>query len=207
MKVELHLHTSRYSGCAIVTARQAVWKLQECGYDAVYITEHDSVWRDDELAELREDFPRMLIFPGLERSLGSGGMLHLLVLGTNDPAYLEITSIGDMILKAREEGHLTVLAHPFRWEGAEEVLESSVLPDAIEYRTGNHGIEGAKVSEDTSRSMHLPMVNAGDVHALGAIDRFWIDTDRDLQDADDIRGIVLAGKYVNREARGAWGVQ
>ncbi len=51
--------------------------------------------------------------------------------------------------------------------------------------------------------MHLPLVNAGDVHALAAIDRFWIDTDRGLQDADDIREIVLDRAYLNRGDRGA----
>ena len=203
MKVELHLHTSRYSGCAILTAEQAMWKLTECGYDAVYITEHDAVWEDRELAELRADFPRMLIFPGLERSLGSNGTTHLLVLGTNDPDYLAMRSAPEIIARARDEGHLTVLAHPFRWQGGEKALDCAMLPDAIEYRTCNHGTEGARTAERIGPSLNLPLVNAGDVHALGFVDRFWIDTDRDLGAPDDIRRIILDGAYLNRGGGGA----
>ena len=77
MKVELHLHTSRYSGCATATPAELMRKLIETGYQAVYITEHDAVWREEEIARLQEDFPAIRIFPGVELSLGTAAARYL----------------------------------------------------------------------------------------------------------------------------------
>jgi len=198
MKVEVHLHTSRYSACAIVNPRQVMWKLFEVGYEVVFITEHDAVWTDRELAELRHAFPRLRVFPGIEISVGADLSEHLLVLGTNDPAYLSLPTPAEIIERARGEGLLTVLAHPFRWTRSPDVLAGAVLPDAIEYLTPNHGSEPAELSEAAARSLGLALVNAGDVHALQSIDRFWIDTDRPVERPGDLREIVLERAYVNR---------
>ncbi len=48
MKVELHLHTTRYSGCAVATGGELMERMVEIGYEAVFITEHDAVWSDGE---------------------------------------------------------------------------------------------------------------------------------------------------------------
>ncbi len=193
MKVELHLHTSRYSGCAMNTPEQMMQRLIDTGYGAVYITEHDAVWRDSEIEDLRRLFPQLRIFSGVELSLGSH---HLLVLGTGDPEYVRIYDPADVVLKARREGHLTILAHPFRWPGGAEMLwDSGPLPDAIEYRTCNQDSMMGGVALDTAARLHLPVVSAGDIHSLLAINRFYIHTDRDLDYANDIRQIVIDGRY------------
>ena len=41
MKVELHLHTSRYSLCAVDSPAQMMLRYIDAGYQAVYITEHE----------------------------------------------------------------------------------------------------------------------------------------------------------------------
>ena len=194
MKVELHLHTSRYSGCSIVTPEEAMSRLIEFGYDAVYITEHDTVWPDDELHRLREKFPEIRIFPGVELSLGDQ---HLLVLGTSDREYLRIGCDADVLARAREAGHLTVLAHPFRWAGGAAMLESSRLPDAIEHLTGNHTPRDAGISAQTADNLGLPIVNSGDIHTADMMNRFWIETAEAVEDACDIRRIVMGGAYKN----------
>ena len=194
MKVELHLHTSRYSGCSIVTPEEAMGRLIEFGYDAVYITEHDAFWPDDELHRLREKFPEIRIFPGVELSLGDQ---HLLVLGTSDAEYLQLGDAASVIARARSEGHLTVACHPFRWKGAGGVLEGKLLPDAIEYRSCNHSMKQGRKSVEASVRLGLPLVNGGDVHALSFIGKYWLETTRPVEQADDIRRIVLAGEYEN----------
>jgi len=199
MKTELHLHTTRYSGCAMNSPVESMRKLVDCGYEAVYITEHDAVWSRDELLDLRISFPEMRIFPGVELTLDLASFQHLLVLGTNDPAYLALHEPAAVIEKARSEGHLTILAHPFRWEGASDLLDGGPMPDAIEYHTCNHSPDMAAASYAASMGLSLPLVNAGDVHAMDFIDRYWIDTLRPIEKADDIRDIILAGDYTNEE--------
>ena len=58
MKVELHLHTSRHSPCARHRPEELLTRLVATGYDAVYLTEHDALWGEGELAAA--DFLRFL---------------------------------------------------------------------------------------------------------------------------------------------------
>jgi len=192
MKVELHLHTNLYSACAVNTPEQMMRRLIETGYGAVYITEHDAVWRDSDLWGLQRTFPQIHIFPGVELSLGDQ---HLVVLGTNDAHYVRMADPAEIIDKARAEGHLTVLAHPFRWKGGARMLWHGALPDALEYRTCNQDALMGGVALDTAEKFHLSVVNAGDVHELSFINRFYVNTDRDVEYARDIRQIVLDGAY------------
>jgi len=198
MKVELHCHTSRYSACARATPAEMMERLARLDYEAVFLTEHDAVWSDWELDQLRAGHPRVRIFPGVELSVGCEHVLHLLVLGTTDRAYLEIRDAGEVLRRAREQGHLTVLAHPFRWPGAAEMLQAGLLPDALEYRTCNHDSRCARMAEEAARRYDLPLVNAGDAHGVDFLDRFWIETDRPLVRGDDVRDIILGGAYRNR---------
>ena len=202
MRIELHLHTSRYSFCATATASQLMEQMVRIGYGAVYITEHDAVWSDREIEQVQLGYPDIRIFPGVELSIGPELLKHLVVLGTNDPAYLALRDDPAGILaKARDEGHLTILAHPFRWDGAEEMLQAGLLPDALEYHTGNHSPSEAKVAEAASATYGLPLVNAGDVHSPRFLGRFWIETDRPVHKADDIRRVVMNRAYVNRSEK------
>ncbi|MDY6914485.1 MAG: PHP domain-containing protein [Planctomycetota bacterium] len=198
MKIELHLHTNRYSGCAAHSPADMMRRLIETGYDVVFITEHDAVWSELELAELQRDFSEIKILPGMEISLRPGFKQHLLVLGTNDKAYLRIPVVADILQRARAEDCLTVLAHPFRWEGGADMLKANLRPDAMEARTCNQALEQAETARREAARLGLPVVNAGDVHAVGFINRFWIETDRPVRQAADLRRILISGAYENR---------
>jgi len=174
--------------------------LVEQGYDAVYITEHDAVWPEEDLEYVGRKFPWMRIFGGVERTIKTDEThnCHVLVLGTSDEAYLKISDARVLLDTARRQGHLTVLAHPFRWPGGDKILRDSLRPDALEWRTPNHNEEAGQESRKYSASFRIPLVNSGDVHATAMIGRFWIETNHDLEAPDDIRRIVLSGAYYNR---------
>ena len=197
MKIELHCHTSRYSACCRATPAELMERMIQIGYETVYITEHDTVWSEREIEQLQQGFPDIRIFPGVELSTGPKRMQHLLVLGTTDPAYVRLDDAAEILKKARDEGHLTVLAHPFRWEGGAEILDKGLVPDAIEYCTTHHAPEEAKIAAKVAAGLGLPMVNVGDVHGLDFLNRFWIETDRPLLKAGDIRTAVLNRAYAN----------
>jgi predicted metal-dependent phosphoesterase TrpH len=203
MKIELHSHTSRYSPCATDSPRKLIKRFVKCQYDAIFLTEHNRVWPEEELRDIRKKFPRMMIFPGVELSISeesSQQAQHLVVLGTNDPTYLAMRQPREILDRARQEGLLTILAHPFRWEGSARMIEEGLRPDALEFRTNNHTAEHGKKSQETAASLGIPLVNAGDTHCRDFINRFWIETQRDLTEARDIRQIVLEGAYQNRSA-------
>ena len=195
MKVELHLHTMRFSGCALCTPADMVTALVANDYHAVYITEHDAVWPENELKLLRKQFPSIRIFPGMELSLHSGG--HLLVLGSNDKAYLKMNNPGEIMERAKKLGHRTILAHPYRWAEGDAILQSHLMPDAIEYLTNNHDAACGLLARAAAERFCLPLVNAGDCHSIDMVNRFWIETEIGLTKAKDIRRIILEGLYRN----------
>ncbi len=200
MKIELHLHTNRYSGCAVNSADELMPALIEAGYQAVFITEHQTMWSDAELEALRAAWPDIAIHPGVELRIAPYEA-DLLVLGTNDEAYVEHADDPPVVLDmARRRGHATVLAHPFRWPGADAMLDDGLLPDAIEGRTCNHEAEPAARAVQAGERLGLPVVHAGDVHALDMVGRFWIETDGPVADARELRSVLRERRYVNHPA-------
>ena len=200
MKIELHCHTNRYSGCAANSSWQLMERFIECGYGAVFITEHAAVWQLRELAELQQQFPRIRVFGGVELNLGYDPYDHLLVLGSSDAAYLKLSDPAEILAKARAEGHMTVLAHPFRFDARDRLLRKGLLPDALEFRTCNHSLKQAQESAAAGQRYNLPLVNAGDTHALGFINRYWIETDQDIASPADLLRAIRAGAYQNCQA-------
>ncbi len=198
MKVELHCHTSRYSGCATATPAELLKRMAETGYEAVYLTEHDTVWSDWEIAQLQAGFPTIRVFPGIERSIGSEPARHIVILGTNDRGYLELKTEADVLKKARDEGNLTVLAHPLRWGGGEEMLQAGNVPDALEYRTGNHDVSlaGRAEAERTAGRTAVFLAVGGKPRAVlsvaDPIKESARDAIRDLR-AEGIEVVMLTG--------------
>lgn len=200
MKTELHCHTNRYSTCSVNTPEEMLTRLIESAYDAVFITEHNQVWSDEELQELREQFPQINIFPGVELTLYNlDGFAHILVLGTNDPDFLGIAEPADVLTLAEEQKCLTVLAHPFRFDGADWPIRENAkkLPDAIEYFSPNVDSQQAEQSQFSAQWLGLGLVNSGDVHSIDFIDKFWIETNHPFETAAQLREIILNGDYEN----------
>jgi hypothetical protein len=196
MKVELHLHTNRYSACSIDTPETLMRELIDSGYEAVYITEHDAVWSEDEIAELQEAFPEILILPGVELSLGTHASMHMLVLGTSDPDYVALRyNQATALEKAQSHGNLTILAHPFRWPGGAAILDRWHCPDALEFMTGNHNTQMAEKARAEAERLGIKLVNCGDIHARQMINRFWIETHVPLSEPNDIHDIIINGLY------------
>ncbi len=194
MKVELHCHTSRYSACAVNTPEEVLAEAARLGYHAVFLTEHDALWPQADLNELEAAFPDLLIFGGVELSLSTGE--HLLVLDTSDTEYLDLSSRpAEVLRKARLEGRPTILAHPCRWSGADEMLHAGMRPDAIEYRTGNQHGEAANDARKLAVKLSLPMVNAGDVHALEMMGQHWIETHSPVRNGGDLRRAIVQVNY------------
>lgn len=194
MKVELHLHTSRYSPCAGAGPDELMAALIAAGYEAVYITEHERMWSHWEIRLLQSQFPQIKIFSGVELSIGLGA--HLLVLGTTDQEYLWLQSEPTAVLaKARAEGHLTILAHPYRWPAGAELLATDSLPDALEHRTNNHFGDMVAKARQSAEELGLKLVNTGDIHSIHMIDHFWIDAEFPLERPGDIKPIIMGDLY------------
>jgi predicted metal-dependent phosphoesterase TrpH len=204
MKAELHLHTNRYSACAVNSPEEMLVGLIARGYEAVFLTEHDAVWSRKDTARLQEHFPQIRIFGGLEKTLyhdDREGFQHLLILGTHSADYIFMDDAEAILDRAADEGLPTILAHPFRYEGSSHILSEGLYPDALEYRSCNHTAGQAEKSQAAAEEFGLQLVNAGDTHGLRMLGRFWTETDEDFDSPGELRDMLLAGRYQRREAQ------
>ncbi len=195
MKVELHSHTTRYSSCSEMAPDELVSMAEACGYDALFITEHGRVWTPDELAELEEMCEDLTIFPGIEISLSGG--VDLLVLGASDPIYEVLSAPHEVLAQACADGLPTIVAHPFRW--GDEIPEYCKLADAVEVKTCNHGLPPQALSAEAyARANNQAPVNSSDAHGLNFLNKFWIETPERFDSPEQLRRLILSGRYVNR---------
>jgi len=200
MKVELHCHTSRFSLCAINTPDEMLTRLVEEQYDAVFLTEHDALWSSHDIAFMQKRHPKIKVFPGLELTHHHDegeGISHMLILGTTDPAFLFITDQADLIAHAQKSGCTTIAAHPYRWAGANKLLQHPALPDAIEGFTPNHPPDKATLAHKTAKELSLSTVNTSDAHSVDFLGKFWVETNIDFETPQQLREIIIAREYKN----------
>ena len=107
-KINLHTHTRRSDGR--VSAWLAARTYKEAGYDAIAITDHWVVGKDESLAGLP-------ILPGCEYNFGidpaNEGVYHILsILHEKDPGVKKTDGLQTCIDKILAAGGIPVLAHP-----------------------------------------------------------------------------------------------
>src|SRR5260370_17144831 len=81
MKFDLHMHTTRYSPDSVMDPIALVRRARQVGLDGVVITEHDCLWTETELEELRRAEPGLVVLAGVEVSCREG---HFLAYGVRD---------------------------------------------------------------------------------------------------------------------------
>jgi hypothetical protein len=139
MLIDIHTHTTRYSACGRSTADEMAQQAERVGLDALVITDHNTLWSADELAELQRAHPRVRLLRAIEVTSSEGD--DFLVFGILDPAFLARCTDADFLLEhARRLGGTVVLAHPYRYR--------DVAPAAVE----RWGVDGVEVA---SNNIHL----------------------------------------------------
>lgn len=122
IKIDIHLHTSRYSACSRLDPEHIISLGDLWGIDGIVITEHDYMWSKDELSKLQEKVPSLKLYRGLEVSCIEG---HFLTIGLEnaDKLYFDI-SLKELINIAEKESAAVIWAHPGRFfQLPEEPLE------------------------------------------------------------------------------------
>src|SRR5262249_40692563 len=113
MKLDMHLHTTRHSPDSQMEPAALLRRAREIGLDGFVITEHDWLWTEPELDELRAEAPDLLILSGIEVSSYEG---HVLVYGVTNPfAVPRGIRMAELCREVHRQGGVTVAAHPFRW--------------------------------------------------------------------------------------------
>jgi predicted metal-dependent phosphoesterase TrpH len=164
MLFDLHMHTTRHSPDSMMDPFVLVRRALEIGLDGVVITEHDWLWTDAELDELRTAAPGLVVLAGIEVSACEG---HFLVYGVTDssrvPRGIGVTALCREI---HRQGGVVVAAHPFRWgQPFDDILrEEQPQLDGLEMMSSNMDADCRRRTAEVQRRTNLAGLGNSDAH-------------------------------------------
>jgi predicted metal-dependent phosphoesterase TrpH len=164
MKFDLHMHTTRHSPDSQMDPFAMCRRARAVGLHGVVITEHDWLWTEAELDELREAHPNLVILAGIEVSAREG---HFLVYGVTNPfATPRGSRVADLCGEVHAQGGAVVAAHPFRWgQPFEEILEREKPDlDGLELMTSNMDAECRSRAAKVRAARPLAGLGSSDAH-------------------------------------------
>jgi predicted metal-dependent phosphoesterase TrpH len=164
MRFDLHLHTTRHSPDSVLDPFALLDRARQRGLEGVVITEHDWLWTEPELDELRARAPDLVILTGIEVSAREG---HFLVYGVTDPFALPRgIGVADLCREVHRQGGAVVAAHPFRWgQPFNDILrrEQPAL-DGLELLTSNMDADCRRRAAEVRERLGVAGLGSSDAH-------------------------------------------
>jgi predicted metal-dependent phosphoesterase TrpH len=193
MRFDMHLHTTRHSPDSFMPPQIMVHRAREIGLDGVVITEHDWLWTEDELNELRAGAPDLVILAGIEVSAREG---HFLVYGVQDPRRVPRgIGVAELCREVHRQGGAVVAAHPFRWgQPFLEILdEEKPELDGLELMTSNMDDDCRRQARAIFDRAKLAGLGNSDAHHADTLGCCCTDFDRPIQALSDLVAAIRAG--------------
>jgi predicted metal-dependent phosphoesterase TrpH len=203
MKFDLHMHTRRYSPDSITDPFDLVKSAVDAGLDGIVITEHDRLWPEGELEELRAAVPGLVILAGIEIT-GRGG--DMLCYGVTDLRALpKGVAWPELCREVHRQGGACVAAHPNRWGQPFEKMLREQKPelDGIEVMSNNMDADlRQRAAELLVKYPHFAQLGNSDSHDPATVGVCYTDFDAQIRTNADLVAAIRArkGKAVVNEA-------
>ncbi len=167
MFIDLHIHTDQYSLCSRLKPEELVYTARLFGLDGIAITEHNCLWEEGEIAELkhRTKTDDLVILRGQEIRAYKDGFLEgdLLVFGIDEVIRDELSS-HELVERVHQAGGIILAAHPFRpFLGLGDTVYNLNL-DGIEVLNSNHAAAENIAAETARRKLNIPGIGGSDAH-------------------------------------------
>lgn len=205
MLIDLHSHTWPRSHDSVLNPEDLVVRAKAAGLDAICFTEHDTVWDQESVEEIRSkhDF---LVLAGVEISTDDG---HILAFGI-DKYVFGMHRSRELAAYAEEVGGVLVAAHPYRrqmpWfsrnpEEYEAALQKASRNPAYEYVAGLEELNGRGSDKENEFSrklcerMSLHGTAGTDSHAISDIGKCATEFDRPVRDELELIEEIKAGRF------------
>jgi predicted metal-dependent phosphoesterase TrpH len=199
MKFDLHIHTARHSPDSETDPFDLLRAALDAGLDGIVITEHDRMWTEAELDELRAAAPRLVILAGVEVT-GTGG--DVLCYGITDPTALPRgIEWGPLTREVHRQGGACVAAHPNRWNQPFEKLLVDQQPelDGIEVMSNNMDPDlRARAQDLLRRYPHFSQLGNSDSHAPWSVGCCYTEFDAVIRTPADLVAAIRGNKGVAR---------
>jgi predicted metal-dependent phosphoesterase TrpH len=187
MKFDLHMHTRRYSPDSDIDPLALVRRAREIGLDGIVITEHDRLWPEAELDELRRAAPGLVVLGGVEVS-GRGG--DLLCYGVTDLTNLRRgMPWGELCREVARQGGAAVAAHPYRWAQDFDRLLAEERPElaGLEVMSNNMDAEVRRLAAAfLDRNPGYATLGNSDAHDVHVVGVCYTEFEADVQTAGDL---------------------
>jgi predicted metal-dependent phosphoesterase TrpH len=197
MKFDLHLHTSRHSPDSVTDPFDLLRSAVAAGLDGVVLTEHDYLWPEEELTDLRAAAPGLVILAGVEIAARGGDVL---VYGVTDPFDLPRgIGWGELCHRVHGQGGVAVAAHPNRWGQPFEkvVRESGAELDGIEVLSNNMDPDlRARAAELLVKYPHFAQLGNSDSHAPETVGCCYTEFDAAIRSNADLVAAIRGRRGV-----------
>jgi hypothetical protein len=161
-------------------------RAREIGLDGLVITEHDWLWTEEELDELRTAAPGLVILSGIEVSAAEG---HFLVYGVRDPFALPRgIGVAELCREAHRQGGAVVAAHPYRWgQPFDEILRDKRPDlDGLELMSSNMDAECRQRAAEAQERLRLAGLGNSDAHRVETLGFCYTEFASPLRDSRDL---------------------
>ncbi len=197
MKFDLHMHTARHSSDAESDPFELVKAAMKAGLNGIVITEHDWLWTEPELEELRAFAPGLVILAGVEVT-GHGG--DVLCYGISDPFALP-RGIGwrELTREVHRQGGACVAAHPNRWGQPFEKILREQMPelDGIEVMSNNMDADlRARAADLLTKYRYFAQLGNSDSHEPHTVGCCYTDFDAEIRTNADLVAAIQGKKGI-----------
>lgn len=174
MKIDFHVHTTEYSGCASSTLEEQVFSAMEKGIDVLFITDHMKLYPYDKLQVINDLYAPFKVYQGIEVTISADNYEDILVFGIHDTKIeKKHWSYPSLYKYVKSKGGIMILAHPYRFS---DRIDNSIWdypPDAVEVLSNNidggHGYERRKV---LAKTLDVPCVTNSDSHHFTTVGHY-----------------------------------
>ena len=202
MRIDLHTHTSPRSPCSSAEPLELVREASRLGLEGICLTEHQVLWKSDEIAELAEGTP-VKIFRGNEFTTNQG---DILVFGYEEDVQ-ELLMIEDLRDRVTAAGGFMIAAHPFRGFKTFGIgqLQMTVeqgctrkvfdFVDAVEIRNGKVSDEENDMAARVTARLGLPGTAGSDAHRIDEVGKWVTEFERDIETDQELIEELKAGRF------------
>lgn len=204
-KIDLHVHTRRYSDCAFIKPEDLIIRALEEGLDGLALTEHGMRWPDAEFSRIYAlaESKGLLLINGQEiYTTDSSGRMEgeFLVFGMRRSLTGDYRA-RDLIELVHDEGGVVVAAHPYklsrngkmRYYGAGDRLEYLDV-DAVEFFHPDQNERARAKLQNLMRRRGIPGTGGSDAHVPSAIGACYTIFEVDVGSEDEFLNEIKAGR-------------
>jgi hypothetical protein len=171
LKIDLHVHASERSGCAIAGEESMILAALACGLDGIAFTDHHRLVQPWRLDELNKKYAPFHIYPGIEITADDEDWL---VLGVQDPQLERVDwHYPQLAAFTRRMGGIIILAHPFRYVGRIHVDLAGSPPDGIEIHSNNTPREREGQIRKLANTLGMALLSNSDAHSTRALGSYY----------------------------------